>query len=141
MARPLLEPDAFGAVAQLTNWIAVFELAVCPPWAVKLPVTLFGAHEVTLNAFCPFGPVTVSVRLVSGTSGTLLNVTELLARLTAPSIVNANGAGNETAIVGVVAFPDSVTVPDASAMLGTSGEVAAAVPIVQVVPARHGSRR
>ena len=38
-------------------------------------------------------------------------------------------------------MPDSVTVPAASAMLGTSGEVAAAVPIVHPVPepVRHGT--
>ena len=101
------------------------------------PVTVPGAQLVMLNAFCPFGPVTVSVRLVSGRSGMLLNVTELLARFTAPSSVIPNGAGNDTAIVGVVAFPDRVTVPDAKAGPGRRGDVAVAVPIVQVVPARH----
>ena len=81
--------------------------------------------------------MTVSVRLVSGRSGTLLNVTELVARFTAPSSVIANGAGNDTAIVGVVADPPSVTVPEARAAFGRSGDVAVAVPIVQAVPARH----
>ena len=50
-------------------------------------------------------------------------------------IVSANGAGNVIVITGVVAGADSVTVPFASAMLGTSGEVAVAVPILQPVPA------
>ena len=44
-------------------------------------------------------------------------------------------------IAGEVAEPDSVTVPFASAMSGTSGEVAVAVPIVQPGPdpVRHGT--
>ena len=108
---------------------------------MKLPERLRGAQLTTLNAFCPFGPVSVSGRLVSGTSGTLANVTELVVRLTAPLIVSANGAGNAIVIVGAVAVPDSVTVPFASATLGTSGEVAVAVPIVQPEPepVRHGT--
>ena len=94
-----------------------------------------------MNAFCPFGPVTVRVRLVSGMSGTFANVTEFVARFTTPLIVSENGAGNATVIAGEVAEPDSVTVPFASAMSGTSGEVAVAVPIVQPGPdpVRHGT--
>ena len=91
-----------------------------------------------MNALWPFGPVIFSCRLVSGRSGTFANVTELVDRLTVPLIVSGNGAPHEIVIVGVVAEPPSLTVPLASTTLGSSGDVAVAVPIVQPVPVRHG---
>src|SRR6478752_5801794 len=98
---------------------------------------LAGAQSV-LNAFCPFGPVMLSARLVSGRSGTSANVTVPLARPTSPVSVSPNGAGNETRIFGALIEPVSVTVPLASAASGTPGAVAFAVPIWHGVPVRHG---
>ena len=56
VARPLLEPEAFGAFGQLLNLIAAFDVAVWLPWPVNEPVTVFGAQLVIVNAFCPPGP-------------------------------------------------------------------------------------
>src|SRR5690348_16520542 len=97
---------------------------------------LAGLQSV-VNALPALGPVTFSVRAVSGTSGTLANVTELLFRFTAPVRLIANGAGNETVIEGTVPWAVSVTEPLASATLGTIGEVAVAEPILQPVAFRH----
>src|SRR5262249_59598040 len=86
------------------------------------------------------GPVRFSFRSVSGTSAMLANVTVLAVRLTAPGIVMPS-AGKLIAIVGALTVPPSVTVPLDSAALGTSGEVAVAVPTWQPAPepVRHGT--
>jgi hypothetical protein len=68
-------------------------------------------------------------------SGTLLIVTVPAVKLTSPTSVSANGAGNDTVTVGLVAEPSSVTVP--VSLVGASGEVALAVPTTHPVPVRH----
>src|SRR6185437_12032142 len=139
LARPAVDPLTVGLNAQLVNLIAAETvLAAVPLCGVNVPPMLAGAQSVE-NALPPLGPVTFNVRAVSGTSGTLANVTELLLRFTAPVSEIANGAGNETVIEGTVPWAVSFTDPLESATLGTMGEVAVAVPIVQPVAFRHGA--
>lgn len=124
---------------QLLNVIAeVTDTGAVPLCGVNVPPMLAGAQSV-VNALPPLGgPVMFSLRSVSGTSGTFANVTEFWVRLTAPGSVIPS-VGKEIAIVGAVAEPDSVTLPFDSATLGTSGEVAVAVPTVHPVAFRHGT--
>ena len=64
--------------------------------------------------------------MLSGTSGTLENVTVLLTTLIAPLNVSENGGGNVIVRYGAAIVPVSETVPESGA--GTSGVAAVAVP-------------
>ena len=124
---------AVGFAAQSTSLTVPLTVFATPACEVNVPVVLDGWHLV-VNAFCPFGPVMVRFRVVSVRSGMLLNVTVPAPRLTLPTSVSANGAGNVIVIVGALAEPPRTTVPLASATFGTSGEVAEAVPTLQPAP-------
>src|ERR1700756_1187674 len=97
-----------------------------PFWSVSVAVAVpAGAWHVDRNR--PSAPpASVTARLVSGMSGSPVNVAALVTRLTAPVNVSGNGEGNTSVSANPLVDPVRYAWPVSA--LGYSGEVAVAEP-------------